>query len=91
MPIYLKIPRRDVIAALSATYPTVRRSLTVTASISVSLYPDDGTDAETLFTAADTAMYHAKEQGRNNHPFYNREMKARAVSFRGCPRIKSVG
>ncbi len=46
----------------------------LTASIGVSLYPTDGTDAQTLLKNADTAMYRAKEQGRNNLQFYSAYM-----------------
>jgi len=46
----------------------------LTASIGVSLYPNDGTDAQTLLKNADTAMYRAKEQGRNNLQFYSAYM-----------------
>jgi diguanylate cyclase (GGDEF)-like protein len=44
--------------------------LKVTASLGVSFYPDDATDAETLLKHADEAMYSAKRQGRNNFHFY---------------------
>ena len=48
-------------------------------SIGISIYPDDGQDAETLIRSADTAMYHAKENGRNNYMFFEQDMNARAV------------
>lgn len=51
----------------------------VTASIGVVTYPDDGTDAETLFKNADFAMYHAKSCGRDNYQFFKPEMNARAA------------
>lgn len=41
------------------------------ASIGIALYPDDGEDAATLLKHADTAMYHAKKQGRDNCQFYS--------------------
>ena len=46
----------------------------VTPSIGISMYPADGRDIETLIKNADTAMYRAKEQGRNNFQFYTPDM-----------------
>lgn len=61
----------DVIAA-----PQVidERPLHVTPSIGISIYPDDGEDVPTLLRNADTAMYHAKERGRNNFKFFTQDM-----------------
>jgi diguanylate cyclase (GGDEF)-like protein/PAS domain S-box-containing protein len=57
------------------------RSLTTTASIGVSLYPRDGADIGELLRHSDTAMYQAKERGRNNcqvfTPFMDRRLKQR--------------
>ncbi|MBK1672046.1 diguanylate cyclase [Ectothiorhodospira shaposhnikovii] len=47
------------------------REMILTASIGIAVYPDDGEDADTLLKHADTAMYHAKYQGRNNTQFYS--------------------
>jgi diguanylate cyclase (GGDEF)-like protein/PAS domain S-box-containing protein len=49
-------------------------SIDITPSIGISLYPMDGSDAETLVKYADTAMYHAKSLGRNNYKFYEPQM-----------------
>ena len=55
------------------------RELYVTASMGVSLYPDDGEDAATLVKNADTAMYRAKEQGRDQCQLYAPSMNVSAV------------
>ncbi len=48
----------------------------ITCSIGVALYPDDGLDAQTLLKHADSAMYRAKDCGRNNFQFFTRELNA---------------
>ena len=53
--------------------------LQVSVSIGISVYPSDGADAEALVKNADTAMYQAKESGRNNYRFFTAAMNARAV------------
>lgn len=56
-----------------------RHELRVSASIGISMYPDDGQTAETLLKHADIAMYHVKGQGRNNFQFYNAAMNLRTL------------
>jgi diguanylate cyclase (GGDEF)-like protein len=53
--------------------------LQLTASIGVSVYPEDGADPESLIQCADTAMYHAKEKGRNRNQFFKEEMNFHAA------------
>ena len=53
--------------------------LRVTASIGISIHPEDGEDAETLLRNADIAMYHAKDQGRNNYQFFNTALNIRTI------------
>jgi diguanylate cyclase (GGDEF)-like protein len=52
--------------------------LFITTSVGVSLYPEDGTDAETLMKHCDVAMYRAKEVGRNNFQLYTAAMNPKA-------------
>jgi EAL domain-containing protein (putative c-di-GMP-specific phosphodiesterase class I) len=50
----------------------------ITTSIGISIYPHDGIDAENLLKNADTAMYYAKDQGKNNFQFYAQHMNIAA-------------
>jgi EAL domain-containing protein (putative c-di-GMP-specific phosphodiesterase class I) len=56
--------------------------LQIHGSIGISVYPRDGADAETLIKNADTAMYNAKEVGRNNYQFFKNETSLRTVERR---------
>ncbi len=68
-----------ILKALSQPYDIGPQELTVTPSIGIALFPDDGADFETLYRCADTAMYRAKQEGRNRHAFFTREMQALAM------------
>jgi diguanylate cyclase (GGDEF)-like protein/PAS domain S-box-containing protein len=68
-----------IIAALSAPYSIDQHELHMTCSIGISVYPADADSAEGLLKNADTAMYHAKEVGRNNYQFFKHAMNVRAV------------
>jgi diguanylate cyclase (GGDEF)-like protein/PAS domain S-box-containing protein len=68
-----------ILHALGQPYEVDGHVLYSSPSIGVSVYPGDGTDAETLMKNADTAMYHAKEQGRNNVQFFTADMNAAAA------------
>ena len=70
---------QKIIASLLVPHDIALHHLYVTASIGISIYPDDGTDAAMLITSADTAMYYAKEDGRDSYRFFQPEMNARAV------------
>jgi diguanylate cyclase (GGDEF)-like protein/PAS domain S-box-containing protein len=50
------------------------KELHVTASIGITVFPDDGNDMESLLKNSDIAMYHAKEQGKNNYQFFSAKM-----------------
>ena len=65
---------QKLLGALSAPYSIDSAELHTSASIGVSVYPDDGADVETLMRNADTAMYYAKSIGRNNFQFFTPQM-----------------
>lgn len=54
-------------------------SLITSFSIGITLYPDDGEEFDSLLQKADTAMYHAKEAGRNGHRFFTEQMNLQVV------------
>jgi diguanylate cyclase (GGDEF)-like protein/PAS domain S-box-containing protein len=66
-----------LIKEASATYSVGRHELNVSASIGIAVYPEDGTSVDELLKNADAAMYHAKEQGRNNYQFFTQELSER--------------
>ena len=53
--------------------------ISISASIGISIYPDDSVDIEDLIKFADIAMYRAKENGRNNYLFYSNDMNVRSI------------
>jgi len=67
-----------LLRTLSQPYAVDGQELAVTPSIGIAVYPEDGTDFETLYQRADTAMYRVKEEGRNDLRFFTREMQQRA-------------
>ncbi len=69
-----------LIEAIAAPYLIGCHRLHVTLSIGISIFPEDGNDAETLVMNADTAMYHAKRNGRNNYQRFTLAMNVRAVA-----------
>jgi predicted signal transduction protein with EAL and GGDEF domain len=71
-----------MLEAVGAPHQIDAHELHVTTSIGVSLFPTDGTDAETLLKNADTAMYQAKATGRKSYRFFEPEMDLRAVERR---------
>ena len=68
---------QKILDELKAIHTVDKNQLHITTSIGISLYPTDGLDAETLLKSADTAMYYAKEKGRNNYQFFIPEMNTR--------------
>jgi diguanylate cyclase (GGDEF)-like protein/PAS domain S-box-containing protein len=73
------ISARRILQAVSEAHLIDKYDLHITTSIGVSVYPDDGLDAETIIKNADTAMYQAKENGRHRYQFFEPAMNVRAV------------
>ena len=73
------ITARRMLQTVAEAHSIDHHDLHVTTSIGLSVYPDDGQDAETLIKNADTAMYQAKENGRQSYQFFKPSMNVRAV------------
>src|SRR5688500_10309441 len=69
-----------VISALQIPFELEMQEIYVSASLGISIYPGDGTDADSLLRNADTAMFQAKEQGPAIYQFYLPQMNERAVA-----------
>jgi diguanylate cyclase (GGDEF)-like protein len=65
-----------ILARVSEPTTIGGKDLSISCSAGVSIYPQDGTDVETLLKNADAAMYRAKERGRNHFQFYTSELNA---------------
>ena len=70
---------QKILESLRAPIVVDGHEFVVTSSIGVAVFPLDGTDCETLIRNADTALYRAKESGRNTYQFYAASMNTRAV------------
>jgi diguanylate cyclase (GGDEF)-like protein len=69
-----------ILEALRQPHVINEHVLHVTASIGIVTFPDDGADVETLMKKADSAMYHAKENGRDSFQFFRSEMSVKAIA-----------
>jgi diguanylate cyclase (GGDEF)-like protein len=70
---------QKIIEALRVPFQVHEQELFVSGSVGLSIFPDDGGDADTLVRNADTAMYRAKEQGRDGYQLYAPAMNVRAL------------
>ena len=69
---------QKILDSLTQPYPILHHELHIDGSIGIAVFPDDGTNAETLLKNSDVAMYHAKENGRNNYQFFTDELNKSA-------------
>ena len=67
-----------VIASLVQPFDLEGREIFVNASIGITIYPFDETDPDALLRFADSAMYRAKDDGRNTYRYYTSDMNQRA-------------
>jgi diguanylate cyclase (GGDEF)-like protein len=67
---------KRIISSIEKSFLLTTHEVYITPSIGVAVFPDDGTDIHQLLKHADTAMYHAKESGKNNYQFYSSKMSA---------------
>ena len=72
-----KVARR-ILEALGRPFVINGHEIFVTVSIGIAIFPTDGDSVDLLLKSSDTAMYHAKEQGRNNFQYYSNAMNAAA-------------
>ncbi|MCW9025807.1 MAG: diguanylate cyclase, partial [Thiovulaceae bacterium] len=68
----------NCVEKIKAPFKIDEHTLYVNMSIGISVYPNDGTDANVLLKNADAAMYRAKENGRNQYSFYDEDMTKKA-------------
>ncbi|MFH1034448.1 MAG: PAS domain S-box protein [Pseudomonadota bacterium] len=70
---------RRILRSLEASFLLKGHELFTTASLGITLYPDDARDRESLLKNADLAMYRAKDQGRNNYQLFTPDMNAQVM------------
>jgi diguanylate cyclase (GGDEF)-like protein len=73
------VTARKIIHSLQKPYTIEGNEFQSSASIGISVYPDDADELDTLLRYADIALYYAKEQGRNNFQFYNHAIHVRTI------------
>ncbi len=76
---YTSTVARKMIAALARPFILLDQEFRVTASIGISVFPQDGQDEQTLTKNADVAMYQAKEDGKNNFQYYSEKLHSASL------------
>ena len=77
---FVKLVARRTQAVLARPFRIGDEEMAISASIGIAVFPDHGNDAAELLKHADTAMYHAKDRGRNNWQMYDSTLTAQAVA-----------
>ena len=70
---------RRILEMIRRPFTLLGREINLSTSIGIAVFRDDGDDALTLLKHADTAMYHAKESGRDNYRFYNAALTEQVI------------
>jgi diguanylate cyclase (GGDEF)-like protein len=78
---FVAVVARKILQALSKPILIQEYELYATSSIGISLYPDDSEEEDELLRCADTALYRAKDAGKNNYQYYTSDMNTRAFEF----------
>jgi diguanylate cyclase (GGDEF)-like protein len=76
---YAATVAHKILAVIGKTFTLIGHEFRVTASIGISVYPQDGQDEQTLTKNADIAMYQAKAEGKNNFQFYSDKLNANSL------------
>jgi diguanylate cyclase (GGDEF)-like protein len=77
----INVAERIRVAISNGTYAIEAHNLAITTSIGIAIYPDDGAEVVDLVKSAATALYHAKQRGRNNYQFHTADMNVRALEM----------
>jgi len=70
---------QGLLSEITRPYTLMNQEVFITASVGIAIYPADGKALEAVVKNAETAMYHAKREGRNNYQFYTPSMNATAI------------
>ncbi|MDB6108021.1 MAG: diguanylate cyclase, partial [Gammaproteobacteria bacterium] len=76
---YAATVAQKILSVIAKPFNLIGHEFRVTASIGISIYPQDGLDEQTLTKNADIAMYQAKEEGKNNFQFYSEKLNANSL------------
>lgn len=77
----ISVVAEKILERLEKPFEIDHHELSISLSIGIAVYPDDGKDFDTLLQQSDTAMYQAKESGRNTHRFHTDQMNIDAVEY----------